>query len=87
MSETACRSGDAKLKTEAQRDCVFHCPSATSARYRAVERALVADTEPKGLLGLCLTRKLICAKRFRVVIILTLFDSFEKWSRKDCLDV
>ena len=36
MSEAACRSGDAKLKTEAQRDCVFHDPSATSARYRAV---------------------------------------------------
>ena len=48
MSETACRSGDAKLKTEAQRDCVFHCPSATSARYTTVERALVADTEPNG---------------------------------------
>ena len=48
MSEAACRSGDAKLKTEAQRDCVFLCPSATSARYTNVERALVADTEPNG---------------------------------------
>ena len=48
MSEAACRSGDAKLKTEADATAFSIDPSATSARYTTVERALVADTEPNG---------------------------------------
>ena len=59
MSEAASQRGDAKLKTEADADCVFPCPSATSARYRTVERALVGDAEPKGFCFLRMSKLLL----------------------------
>jgi hypothetical protein len=46
MGIAACRSGDAKLKTEAPRDCVSPIPSATSssvAQERATGALLAAE--------------------------------------------
>jgi len=48
-----------------RRDCVFHDPSATSARYTTVERALVADAEPSGFCFLALAGFLMVASCHR----------------------